>query len=195
MVIAVLLVFILGEVRPLLCAAVSSRGSSCFLSLSVSLCLSSPLPHREVLCCQTGGSPTGKHMYRQWSLGLELLPLSLPSPLRADCSSTNLTLREEINSSVRRLCDLSTDQRVGIYGGTVLGVVLINLTRTISFFFLCVNASRILHNHMFASILRAPILFFDTNPIGRVLNRFSKDVGFLDDLLPYQFCEYMLVSG
>ena len=47
---------------------------------------------------------------------------------------------------------------------------------------------------MFHSILRAPILFFDTNPIGRVLNRFSTDVGYLDDLLPLRFCEYMLVS-
>ena len=121
--------------------------------------------------------------------------VSPPSPLWADCSSLNLTLQEETNSSVRQLCDLSTDQRVGIYVGTVLGVVLINLTRTIAFVFVCVNASRILHNRMFASILRAPILFFDTNPIGRVLNRFSKDTGFLDDLLPYQFCEYMLVSG
>lgn len=30
--------------------------------------------------------------------------------------------------------------------------------------------------------------------IGRILNRFSKDTGFLDDLLPYTFCEYLLVS-
>ncbi len=29
---------------------------------------------------------------------------------------------------------------------------------------------------------------------GRVLNRFSKDVGFLDDLLPQQFYEYLIVS-
>ena len=122
------------------------------------------------------------------------MPSRSLSYLRADCSSLNLTLQEETNSSVRRLCDLSTDQRVGIYGGTVLGVVLTNLTRTIAFFFVCVNASRILHNRMFASILRAPILFFNTNPIGRVLNRFCKDVGFLDSLLPLQFCVYLMVS-
>ena len=30
--------------------------------------------------------------------------------------------------------------------------------------------------------------------IGRVLNRFSKDVGFIDDVLPYIFCEYLVVS-
>ena len=29
---------------------------------------------------------------------------------------------------------------------------------------------------------------------GRVLNRFSKDLGFLDDLLPYQFYDYLFVS-
>lgn len=29
---------------------------------------------------------------------------------------------------------------------------------------------------------------------GRILNRFSKDVGFLDDLLPFNFCEFLLVS-
>jgi len=31
------------------------------------------------------------------------------------------------------------------------------------------------------------------NNSGRILNRFSKDVGFLDDLLPYLFCEFILV--
>ena len=29
---------------------------------------------------------------------------------------------------------------------------------------------------------------------GRVLNRFSKDVGFLDDQLPFYFCEHLMVS-
>ena len=30
--------------------------------------------------------------------------------------------------------------------------------------------------------------------IGRVLNRFSKDIGFMDDLLPFQFVELFSVS-
>lgn len=31
-------------------------------------------------------------------------------------------------------------------------------------------------------------------PLGRVLNRFSKDIGFMDDLLPLQFVELFTVS-
>ena len=30
--------------------------------------------------------------------------------------------------------------------------------------------------------------------IDRILNRFSKDVGFLDDVLPYFFCGFIIVS-
>jgi hypothetical protein len=30
---------------------------------------------------------------------------------------------------------------------------------------------------MFASVIQAPVTFFDANPVGRVLNRFSKDIG------------------
>ena len=31
--------------------------------------------------------------------------------------------------------------------------------------------------------------------LGRVLNRFSKDIGFMDDLLPFQFVELFTVSN
>ena len=57
-----------------------------------------------------------------------------------------------------------------------------------------------LHNAMLAAVLRAPVLFFDSNPIGRILNRFSKDMGFVDDMLPMTFydffqCLFMVVGA
>lgn len=52
------------------------------------------------------------------------------------------------------------------------------------FFNVCMNSSRRLHDNMFGALLRAPMLFFDKNPSGRILNRFSRDMGNLDELLP-----------
>lgn len=37
-----------------------------------------------------------------------------------------------------------------------------------------IRASRILHTQLLSNILRAPMLFFDTTPSGRVVNRFAK---------------------
>lgn len=46
------------------------------------------------------------------------------------------------------------------------------------------KASRNLHNTMFQGVARARMYFFHTNPSGRILNRFSKDMGQVDELLP-----------
>lgn len=37
-----------------------------------------------------------------------------------------------------------------------------------------INASRILHSRLLNNILRVPMMFFDTTPSGRVVNRFAK---------------------
>lgn len=37
-----------------------------------------------------------------------------------------------------------------------------------------VNASRILHSRLLNNIMRVPMMFFDTTPTGRVVNRFAK---------------------
>ena len=56
------------------------------------------------------------------------------------------------------------------------------MTFTNSFWLLTssLHAAKTLHDSMLNSILRAPMLFFDTNPTGRVINRFSKDIGDID---------------
>ena len=41
-----------------------------------------------------------------------------------------------------------------------------------------------MHNEMVEKVIRAKILFFDSNPVGRIFTRFSKDISVLDLLLP-----------
>eukprot|EP00933_Yihiella_yeosuensis_P000860 TRINITY_DN101376_c0_g1_i1.p1 TRINITY_DN101376_c0_g1~~TRINITY_DN101376_c0_g1_i1.p1 ORF type:complete len:709 (+),score=126.58 TRINITY_DN101376_c0_g1_i1:186-2129(+) len=53
--------------------------------------------------------------------------------------------------------------------------------------FYFVRISRQLHQRMLSSVLRQPVLWFDTTPIGRVLNRFSQDVSLMDLQLPRLF--------
>ncbi|KAG1657837.1 Multidrug resistance-associated protein 4 [Nymphon striatum] len=54
----------------------------------------------------------------------------------------------------------------------------------------CVKAGRHLHDKMFDRLLHAPIKFFNSNPIGEILNRFTKDIGHIDHLIPQLFQEF-----
>ena len=76
-----------------------------------------------------------------------------------------------------------------IYGGLVAGAFFLTLARAMLCLNALINSSKNLHNSMLAAVLKAPVLFFDTNPVGRVLNRFSRDIGIMDELLPDVFLE------
>ncbi|XP_043928932.1 ATP-binding cassette sub-family C member 4 isoform X2 [Protopterus annectens] len=81
---------------------------------------------------------------------------------------------------------------LGIYAGLTVSTIIFGIWRCLLMFNILVNASQVLHNKMFLSLLHAPVLFFDKNPIGRILNRFSKDIGHLDDLLPLTYVDFTL---
>ncbi|XP_033137229.1 ABC transporter C family member 12 isoform X2 [Brassica rapa] len=67
----------------------------------------------------------------------------------------------------------------------LFGFGQVAVTFTNSFWLLTssLHAAKTLHDAMLNSILRAPMLFFDTNPTGRVINRFSKDIGDIDRIV------------
>lgn len=59
------------------------------------------------------------------------------------------------------------------------------LFTTLALYVGALSASRILHHRLLRNVLRAPLTtFFDITPLGRVLNRFSKDVDTTDNELP-----------
>lgn len=82
----------------------------------------------------------------------------------------------------------SADQQnlyfINSYVGIVVAAVFASILRAIVVFAACIHASQRLHNRLLSSVINTKILFFDSNPIGRILNRFAKDVAFTDDLLP-----------
>ena len=63
-----------------------------------------------------------------------------------------------------------------------------------TFYYVLLQASRRLHNRMLHRVMHCPMLFFAMNPSGRILNRFSKDTGFLDEQILYIFY-YFWSSG
>ncbi|KAL7740941.1 hypothetical protein ACLKA6_014096 [Drosophila palustris] len=65
-----------------------------------------------------------------------------------------------------------------------IATIVFTLARSFLFFNLAMRASIRLHNSMFRGISRAAMYFFNTNPSGRILNRFSKDMGQVDEILP-----------
>ncbi|XP_069801998.1 multidrug resistance-associated protein 1-like [Dendropsophus ebraccatus] len=77
------------------------------------------------------------------------------------------------------------DNRLGVYGvlGFVQGLCVCYGAYVITRGTIC--SSRSLHNQMLDNILRLPLQFFETTPMGQVLNRFTKDIYVIDERFHY----------
>lgn len=80
--------------------------------------------------------------------------------------------------------DAAVINYVYIYTGIVLAIFFVGITRSLVFYKTCMTCSQRLHDMMFSALIRTGMRFFDTNASGRILNRFSKDMGAIDELLP-----------
>lgn len=76
---------------------------------------------------------------------------------------------------------------LGVY--SVLALIAVSFTGGASLFLALrsLRSAKTMHENLLHTILRAPMSFFDTTPIGRVLNRFSGDIYTLDEELMRTF--------
>ncbi|CAL8366353.1 unnamed protein product [Gadus morhua 'NCC'] len=84
------------------------------------------------------------------------------------------------------------DTRVGVFGALGVAQGLFVFLGTLFMAEGSVSASSILHSRLLHTILRVPMVFFDTTPTGRVVNRFAKDIFTVDEALPQCFRSWIL---
>ncbi|XP_028401657.1 multidrug resistance-associated protein 1-like [Dendronephthya gigantea] len=76
------------------------------------------------------------------------------------------------------------DRYVGIYSAMGVGQGFFLLLVAITSAYMCVTASTVLHERLLGNLLRLPLTFFETTPLGRIVNRFSKDIDVIDTMIP-----------
>ncbi|XP_067207174.1 multidrug resistance-associated protein 1 isoform X3 [Linepithema humile] len=98
-------------------------------------------------------------------------------------SNDNLTIVNNTVDTAKR------DMYLGVYGALGLGQAMASFFCDLAPQLGCWLAARQMHIMMLRAVMRAPLTFFDTTPIGRIISRFAKDVDILDTSLPPQISD------
>ncbi|XP_042231259.1 ATP-binding cassette sub-family C member 10-like [Homarus americanus] len=97
-----------------------------------------------------------------------------------------LAVQELPESDVSAVVDPSTKFYLTVYGILAASNTIFTLMRAFLFAYGGICAAKALHKQLLDAVLYAKISFFDNNPLGRILNRFSSDLYTVDDSLPFQ---------
>ncbi|XP_076239385.1 ATP-binding cassette sub-family C member 10 [Calliopsis andreniformis] len=81
--------------------------------------------------------------------------------------------------------NLSTDYYLVVYAILAVSNSLFTLIRAFMFAYGGIQGAIILHKQLLKTVVRAKALFFDIQPLGRIINRFSSDTYTVDDSLPF----------
>ncbi|KAL4648167.1 canalicular multispecific organic anion transporter 2 isoform X2 [Arapaima gigas] len=96
----------------------------------------------------------------------------------------NIWLSLWTNDSLMNRTEENRDMRVGVYAalGISQGILVMICSFTLNLG--GIGAARKLHFGLLENKFHTPQSFYDTTPIGRIINRFSKDIYVIDEVLP-----------
>jgi len=90
----------------------------------------------------------------------------------------------QMDSSDPEFGDEKRTYYASVYLGLIAAFFFCLLACGFFFFRATLTASTFIHNLAFTAVVAAPMSFFDTTPVGRIINRFSNDMSQMDDSLP-----------
>ncbi|XP_077612146.1 cystic fibrosis transmembrane conductance regulator [Crocuta crocuta] len=136
-----------------------------------------------------------------WCLVIFLVEVAVSlvvfSLLRKISSQDKGNSTNSINSSYAVIVtNTSTYYLLYIYVGVADTSLALGFLRGLPLVHTLITVSKILHHKMLHSVLQAPMSTLNTLKAGGILNRFSKDIAILDDLLPltiFDFIQLLLI--
>uniref|UniRef100_S4R710 ABC-type glutathione-S-conjugate transporter n=1 Tax=Petromyzon marinus TaxID=7757 RepID=S4R710_PETMA len=131
------------------------------------------------------------HYLRAVGAPLSTLALLLFCANYTTMLGTNVWLSEWAGEPVVNGTQRNTGYRLGVY--SALGAVqsVLSLVMVLMVFKGCLRAAGSLHLALLDNKLHSPISFYDVTPLGRIINRFSKDVFMIDEVLPPTFLMFL----
>ncbi|KAJ0060251.1 hypothetical protein NL108_005832, partial [Boleophthalmus pectinirostris] len=96
----------------------------------------------------------------------------------------NVWLSDWTNDANTNHTQERVNMRVGVYAALGIAQGILVMISSLTLYMGNIGAARRLHLNLVNNKLRTPQSFFDTTPIGRIINRFSKDVYVIDEALP-----------
>ncbi|ETW02777.1 hypothetical protein H310_05268 [Aphanomyces invadans] len=88
-----------------------------------------------------------------------------------------------------------TNHNITIYAILVVATCIATVVQILSVLLYGMRGAKKLFADMVQGLLAAPMAFFDTNPIGRILNRFGDDVMQVDLAIPFTFAPILVETA
>uniref|UniRef100_A0A8C3AFR5 ABC-type glutathione-S-conjugate transporter n=1 Tax=Cyclopterus lumpus TaxID=8103 RepID=A0A8C3AFR5_CYCLU len=96
----------------------------------------------------------------------------------------NIWLSQWTNDALTNQTQENVHMRVGVYASLGLAQGILVLICSFTLAMGNIGAARKLHFNLLTNKFHTPQSFFDTTPLGRIINRFSKDIYIIDEALP-----------
>ncbi|KAF9180847.1 hypothetical protein BGZ50_005879 [Haplosporangium sp. Z 11] len=99
-------------------------------------------------------------------------------------------------TSVAQSGSYNLGEFLGVYAVLVIAFMAMSVTVTwVTMVLAAIRASTRLHERLLSTMLRLPMSFFDTTPLGRIVNRFSSDIFSVDELTPWNFINVFMCGA
>ncbi|XP_055852928.1 multidrug resistance-associated protein 1 isoform X4 [Episyrphus balteatus] len=155
----------------------------------------------EIEKSQTGGVDFAvyKHYIKSIGITLAVSTILLNFLFQVFAIGSNLWLTKWSTDTAAQTDTSLRNMYLGVYGAFGFGQAITSFGADISPYLGALRASIALHKILLRRIMRVPTAFFDTNPTGRILARFSKDTESVDTTLPQiisdcLYCAYEVLA-